>query len=216
MMKKRDVMLWAAACLGAMLLSGCVKIVKTGEEGALTGEGSFRPGAEVAKLWEASVLPELSAKAVDLDQFLTEANGDVQSLAEKYGKYSMGTTGEINYVVKGAGTVTEVNRQSKAGYLLVKPEDYDGPEVIKLQIGPVYKGSSIRDSLDVIQFGDYTNQQEWAAVSQGFHQFIDQNVIAPLDLNSLMGQRISFLGTFTASGRDQIFITPAKIEISQE
>ena len=53
--------------------------------------------------------------------------------------------------------------------MTVKLDGYDGPEEISIQIGSVYKGSSIRDSLDVIKFGDYTNQQDWAAVSQSIN-----------------------------------------------
>ena len=44
------------------------------------------------------------------------------------------------------------------------PVSYTHLDVYKRQ--SVYKGSSVRDSLDVIKFGDYTNQQDWAAVSQ--------------------------------------------------
>lgn len=40
--------------------------------------------------------------------------------------------------------------------MTVKLDGYDGPEEISIQIGSVYKGSSIRDSLDVIKFGDYS------------------------------------------------------------
>lgn len=99
---------------------------------------------------------------MDLAEF-TEANGDVKSLVDKYGKYSMGTSGEINYVVKGTGTVTEVNQEKKAGYMTVKLDGYDGPEEISIQIGSVYKGSSSVIHW-MIKFGDYTNQQDWAVV----------------------------------------------------
>lgn len=207
-MKTRILALWLGLVLTAASLTGCVTIVKIGEEGKLTGDVKFNAGDNVAAIWDSAVLPELEEKAVDLSRFLEEANGDLKSLVDKYGKYSMGTSGEINYVVTGSGTVAEINTEKKAGYMTVEPEGYGGNVVVKIQIGSVYKGSSVRDSLDVISFGDYTNQEEWAAVSQSLNQIIDENVVKTIDPASLQGKHIEFTGTFTASGNEEILITP--------
>ena len=146
-MKKRVISLVTALILAASAFSmtGCVKVVKIGEEGKLTGDVEFNAGDNVANIWDSKALPELEGKAVDITQFLEESGGDLKSLVDKYGKYSMGTSGEINYVVKGTAVVEEVNQEKKAGYMVVKPEGYGGDVVIKLQIGSVYKGSSVRD-----------------------------------------------------------------------
>lgn len=213
-MKKRLVSLMAACLLVAvtsMSLTGCVKVVKIGEEGKLTGDVEFNAGDSVEAIWETGVLPELEGKAVELPRFMEESSGDVKSLVDKYGKYSMGTSGEINYTVKGTGTVEEVNQEKKAGYMVVKVDGYDGPAVIKLQIGSVYKGSSVRDSLDFIKFGDYKNQQEWAAVSQSLHNVIDEKVIKAAAPETLQGKTITFVGTFTANSNDEILITPVEL-----
>ena len=150
---------------------------------------------------------------MELADFLTEANGDLKSLVDKYGKYSMGTSGEINYVVKGTGTVTEVNQEKKAGYMTIALDGYEGTEEISIQIGSVYKGSSIRDSLDVIKFGDYTNQQDWAAVSQSINKLVDEQVVQTADPASLKDKKIAFMGAFTANDNTKVLITPVKIEV---
>ena len=124
----------------------------------------------------------------------------------------MGTSVSISYAVKGTGVVEEVNQEKKAGYMTVKLDGYEGPEVIKIQIGSIYKGSSTRDTLDIIRFGDYTNQEEWAAVSQELHSQIDANVIQPADPGSLQGKTIEFVGTFTADSNDELLITVVKLE----
>lgn len=82
-----------------------------------------------------------------------------------------------------------------------------------IQIGSIYKGSSTRDTLDIISFGDYTNQEEWAAVSQELHSQIDANVIQPADPASLQGKTIEFVGTFTADSNDELLITVVKLEV---
>ena len=125
----------------------------------------------------------------------------------------MGTSGSISYAVKGTGTITEVNQEKKAGYMTVKLDGYDGAEVIKIQIGSIYKGSSTRDTLDIINFGDYTNQEEWAAVSQELHTMIDTNVIQPANPGELQDKTVAFTGTFTVNGNDELLITVVDLEV---
>lgn len=211
-MKKRLVALTLVLAMAAVTMTGCVKVVKIGQEGELTGKTEFDASSSVSDMWE-SAEANIEEKAVDLPEFLTEANGDLSSLADKYGKYSMGTSGSISYAIKGSGTVEEVNQEKKAGYMTVKLDGYDGAEVIKLQIGSIYKGSSTRDTLDIINFGDYTNQEEWAAISQSLHSAIDENVIQPADPGSLQGKNIEFVGTFTADDDAELLITPVKLTV---
>ena len=210
-MKKKILVLCLAAML-AVCVTGCVKVVKIGDEGSLTGKVEFSASDSVSALWE-SAEKNIEEKAVELPAFLEEAGGDLKSLVDKYGKYSMGTSGSISYAVKGTGTVEEVDQEKKAGSMIVKLDGYDGPETIRLQIGSIYKGSSTRDTLDVISFGDFTNQEEWAAISQELHAMIDQNVVQPADPGSLQGKTIDFVGTFTADSDDELLVTPVKLEV---
>ena len=216
-MKKRMITLGLAVALtAAVMLTGCgiVKVVKIGEEGKYTGETAFNAGDDVTAIWESSALPELNETAVDLKDFLTESKGNLATLADKYGKYSMGNSGELSYVVKGTGKVEEVNTESQAGYMAVELDGYTGPETIKIQIGPVYKGSSIRDTLSFIKFGDYKNQEEWAAVSQSINQVVAKDVVEPAKPDSLMDKNVSFIGAFTVSaGNTDVLITPATLEV---
>ncbi|QEK19266.1 DUF2291 domain-containing protein [[Clostridium] hylemonae] len=215
-MKKRMIALALTLTLAAStLLTGCgiVKVVKIGEEGKYTGDVEFNAGDDVEAIWEESALPEMNENAVDLKEFLEESNGDLTALADEYGKYSMGDSGELSYVVKGSGTVEEVNTQSQAGYIAIKLDGYNGTEVIKIQIGPVYKGSSIRDSLSFIKFGDYKNQEQWAAVSQSINEVVAKDVVEPAKPDSLQGKTISFVGAFTVStGSSDVLITPVVLE----
>lgn len=195
------------------LFTGCLKVVKIGEEAMLTGDVVFDAKANVAQLWESQILPDLEGKAVDLKEFLTESNGDLKVLADKYGKYSMGTSGELSYTVKGTGIVAEVNREKKAGYMEITLDGYSGKESIKLQIGDVYKGSAVRDSLSFIKFEDYNNQVDYAAVSQSIHQTIQEKVINVVDMESIQGQVIEFVGCFTVGKAEELVITPIVLTV---
>lgn len=212
-MRKRILLLSMAVILLMSVMTGCMKIVKIGEEGKLTGEVEFNAGDNVAEIWDSVALPELTEKAVDLSAFLAESNGDLKSLADQYGKYSMGSSGELNYTVKGAGTVKEVNTEKKAGYVEVTLDSYTGEAVIRLQIGPVFKGSAVRDSLDIIKFEDYKNQVDYAAVSQSIHDIIKTSIIEQMDLTTLEGKHIEFTGCFTADKDDLLLITPVTLTV---
>ncbi|BDF35504.1 hypothetical protein CE91St62_35670 [Lachnospiraceae bacterium] len=215
-MKKRMIALALTLTLAAStLLTGCgiVKVVKIGEEGKYTGDVEFNAGDDVEAIWEESALPEMNENAVDLKELLEGSNGDLTAMADDYGKYSMGDSGELSYVVKGTGTVGEVNTQSQAGYMTVKLDGYNGTESVKIQIGPVYKGSAIRDSLSFIKFGDYKNQEQWAAVSQSINEVVAKDVVEPAKPDSLQGKTISFVGAFTVSaGSSDVLITPVMLE----
>ncbi len=211
-MKKRF-LIFVVAVLSVMSMTGCMKIVKTGEEGKLTGEVAFNAGDDVAKIWDSAALPELKEKAVDINTFITEANGNFKSLADKYGKYSMGTSGELCYTIKGTGTVKEVNTEKKAGYLEIAVDGYSGPVKVRLQVGPVFKGSAVRDSLSIIKFEEYKNQVDYAAVSQSIHNLIKTTILDKIDMNSLNGKNIEFIGCFIVEGNDLILATPVSLTV---
>lgn len=206
-MKKR-IIAGLVLVLTLTTMTGCIKVVKMGEEGSLTGEVAFNAGDDVGSFWESKAIPELTEKAVDLGEFLTEANGDLNSLADKYGKYSMGNSGELTYTVKGSGKVTAVETEKKAGFITIALDGYNGSEEIKIQVGSVIKGSSVRDALSFIKFGDYTNQKEYAAVSQSINDVIMETVINPDTAAEMNGKTVEFVGCFTVKGNDTILITP--------
>lgn len=207
-MKKRILPLFLLFAFVVLSLTGCVTVVKIGEESALTGKMTFDASQNVADIWDSQALPELENKAVELGAFLQEANGDMKSLADKYGKYSMGDSGELNYVVRGTGTVTEVSQEKKAGYLTLKLDGYDGSAAIRLQIGTVFKGSAVRDSLTFIKYENYQNQVQWAEVSKSIHALLQQTVIDPVDVPSIQGKTVTFVGCFTANSNEELLITP--------
>lgn len=214
-MKKKICAVVCLIALSATMTTGCVKVVKTGEEAALTGATEFNAGDDVANFWESAALPEIEGKAAELSEVLTKAAGNLESLADQdYAKYSMGDKGELTYTIKGSGTIDEVVTDKKAGYITVALDGYTGAEVIKIQIGTVFKGTSVRDSLNVIDFNDYTNQIEWAEVSQSINSLIQEKVIDPIGYDSFVsGKKVTFMGAFTVAKDDEITITPTQLSV---
>lgn len=212
-MKRRILICCLISALMSSMMTGCVKIVKSGEEGKLTGVESFNAGTDVDEIWESKAIPELEGKAIDLGQFLKEANGDISSLGEKYGKHAQGKDSTLNFTVKGTCKVKSVNTESRAGYIQVNLDDYNGAEAIKLQVGPVIKGTAIRDSLEIIKFDQYKNQVDYAAVSASINNTIISTVFKDLNIASLEGKEIEFIGCFALDKTDELLITPIKITV---
>jgi len=77
-------------------LTGCVKVVEIGHEDEITGNVRFDAASNVEEIWASKAVPELKEKAVELTTLLQESNGDLKSLAGKYGRYSMGDKGELS------------------------------------------------------------------------------------------------------------------------
>ncbi|WP_085832091.1 DUF2291 domain-containing protein [Clostridium merdae] len=212
-MKRKFAALLLVLAFTASSLTGCVKVVKIGEEGKITGEIAFNADSNVETIWQSNAVPDLTEKAKDLNMFLTESKGNLKTLAEKYGKYSMGSTGELNYVVKGTAEITKVDTTKKNGVMELKLQGYEGPESIQLQIGSVFRGSAVRDSISFIKYEDYKNQVQWANVSQSIHTIIQKQVIDPLNVSSLTGKTVEFVGCFTVDGNDKLLITPVQLTV---
>lgn len=201
--------------LGVMMsvLTGCAKIIKTGTEAEVTGEKSFEETLDVSSFWDSQTIPEIREKAVELKDFLTEANGDMKSLSSKYGKETAGATKSVSFAVHGTGTITEVFTEKKAGYIAVDLDGYNGPEKIMIQIGSVIKKTSIRDYLSFINVNDYADQIQFAELSKQINAYVLENVIAGNDIDNSLGKQVEFYGCFTYEKADEILITPVILEV---
>lgn len=67
----------------------------------------------------------------------------------------MGDQGELSFIVKGTGTVDSVKNKLRSGYIAFTLDGNITNVKTRLQIGPVYKGSAVRDSISLISYKDY-------------------------------------------------------------
>lgn len=210
---KRNIVITAIAALFVVYSAATVTVVKEGEEAKLTGEVAFDPTTVATNFWQNNADEYFAKNAVDFNTLVAEAGGDFTTLASKYGHYSMGDSGELSFIIKGTGTVETVKNKLRAGYLSLKLDGYEGNTQIRLQIGPVFKGSAVRDTISLISYKDYKNQIEWAQVSVAFHDLISKNVLAPIDMAAAEGKKVEFIGCFTVGRPSQILITPVALKI---
>lgn len=216
-MKKKVIAVALVAVMAMTMMTGCAgfTVIKTGTEDQFTGKTAFSAGDNVDSFWDSKAVPELTKNAVDLVTLLKEANGDLKSVQDKYAGTSLQNSTSLTYTVKGTAKVDSVNTESKAGTMKILVDGYDGDIDVEVQIGPVFKGTCVRDALSFIKFGDYTNQTEYSQVNQSINKKIEATVISPDTANDYVGKTISFIGCF-APGTDnsKILITPVVITTS--
>lgn len=222
--------------LGILLLAAflitlpfSVTIVPIEQVEAMRQSETFDAVAYVDGIWQSQILPAVTENAVDLQTVLTAIEVDADGVAQKEqltevaNQYGAITVGEAHvYLVKGRGTVTAVDTESRAGTMTLALEGYDGPVVVKLYLGPRIPSdaTAVRDAVGFIEFGDFREQTEYGKVAKEINTRIAREVLEPLDKENLVGKPITFYGalgirTFNLVKVDlsEITVVPVQIEV---
>lgn len=173
----------------------------------------FDPVTYVDRIWENRVLPTVRNSAVPYWTLMDALRQDRDAASRRYG-HQEGTR-PYSFLVTGRGRVLEVDTSSLTGLLRVDVEPCDGKADVVLQIGPVIRGTALRDSLPFIGVNQFTNQLEYADVSRELHNRVKSQVLADLDKDTLPGATISFSGAFTLDVEDEVMITPVFLEVNR-
>lgn len=171
------------------------KVIDKGTEGQYTGVVAFDASSSSSDDW-SGILAEITANAKDIKDV------DLRNLGA--GK-----------AVKLTGTVSEFvsKANGKKNSITVVPNNSTSGEVISIQLGSVYTGTSVRDIQTVKAFGDFTNQTEWSQYAKAINSQIHELVVEPLNIDeSIQGKTVTVIGAATSSG-DEVTVTPVSITI---
>jgi predicted lipoprotein len=149
-----------------------------------------------ATAYAASAWPRVLREA---DEAAVEVASVLQSPATAPGDTGAPPTRTVLFV-KGTGVVTDVNLQSRAGQAVVRI-DGTAPATVAIQVGPVLRGTALRDALGFVRFTDFTNQFDFAAVANALNDRVLETVLGPVDVAGLSGQRVSFTGAVARDTR---------------
>jgi predicted lipoprotein len=179
-----------------------------------TGTGSLSSQSAAARfvepIWASKVLPVFQEKALDIARVLPEIRAEPEAAGRKYGRRE--ATNPYNYMLKGTGKVTEIHNQSQAGTAIIEIPGLD--EKVALQIGPVVRGTALRDATGIVSFNQFSNQLDYADVSKEMNGRALKAAFDKTDAASLLGKTITFYGaaTFEPHSKSMVLITPIKIE----
>lgn len=210
----RQLVSLVALILMIFIVAACTIVSDKGEEAKKLDAKSFKPDEFVEKIWNDKVVPYFREKCLPISEVLPFYVKDQAAAGRRFG-YRKGAEGSPwNFLVKGSGRIVSVNTASRASTVGVDLDPPDGSADVLIQIGPVIKDSSIRDSLAFISFTDYKNQIQFARLSIAFNKMVNKTVTGKLDRDNLMGKSISFYGAFTQlQDSNLVRITPVALEI---
>ena len=180
-----------------------------------TGPGSQTAQGVAAKfvdpIWTSKVLPTIQEKAQDIAKTLPEIRANPDSAGQKYGRRE--ATNPYNYMMKGTGKVIEVHNESQAGTAIVEVPGLT--EKVALQIGPVVRGTALRDATGIVSFNQFSNQLDYADVSKEMNARALKSAFANVEPASLAGKTVTFFGalTFDPRSKTAVLITPVKIDL---
>ncbi|CUH95305.1 putative secreted protein [Propionispora sp. 2/2-37] len=228
-LRNRCVVKWKTSLLvvvclfSAVLFSGCklYTVVSNDKSNDKQGntfyfqDNSFDANQFVESVWDSKVMPAVNQKAADIGQVLKEARNNMDEAGGKYGFRSAQEGSAWNFIVKGQGKVLKVSRESRAGTLDIDLPPYDGKTEFKIQIGPVIKGTAVRDSLDFIKYDDFKNQMVFAELSNAFHKRIADSLLNKTDFSTVEGKEVIFTGAFTFTSFDAVVVTPLTLEFTE-
>jgi predicted lipoprotein len=214
----RRALAWAALASAIALAAACT-VVRKGEAGEApssaaqkaAADESFDAKAYVKKNW-ARIEPELVKDAIGLREIAGALRDDPAAVEKRYGRRK-DETALYNFIVKGDEKVASVYTESSAGYLELDLADASGESKVRIQIGPVFKSTAVRDVLTFISFGDFVNQLDFANIAREINFYVRDNVVASLDKASIVGKRVSFVGAFAEDPSGTILITPVRIGV---
>jgi predicted lipoprotein len=178
------------------------------------GQAGSQPAQSTAAkfvdpIWATKVLPTIQEKAQDIAKILPEIRADPNNAGQKYGRRE--ATNPYNYMVKGTGKVTEMHTESQAGTATIEIPGLG--EKVALQIGPVVRGTALRDATGAVSFNQFTNQLDYADVSKEMNARALKAAFANVEPNSIAGKTLTFFGAFTFDphSKSPILVTPVKI-----
>lgn len=169
---------------------------------------AFDAAAYAASAWPR-VLREADEAAVDVSSVLQRpaiGPGDAGAPPTRTAQF-----------VKGTGVVTDVNLQLRAGQALVRIDGSGAaPATVAIQVGPVLRGTALRDALGFVRFTDFTNQFDFAAVANALNARVLETVLSPVDVQGLSGQRVSFTGAVArdAQAAATLEIVPVRLAVA--
>jgi len=208
------------AVLGSLLivlLTGCAGIpgIYVVEQPRAAGEaepGKFNADAYVEGIWASKVLPTVEADATPAATLLPALLSDTEGTSKKYGRQA-GTGSPYAFLVKGTGTVTEVDDNGAAGTITVKVAGVDKTEV-RIAIGPAIVSTAIRDAVGFIDFGQFVNQIDYADAATALNTKVKTTVVSAVDLTAIKGKKVTFSGAFQSLVPSAVTITPVTLEVA--
>lgn len=215
---------WTVIASACLLAAGC-RIEHRAEAGAAATGGqapppggqftnqAFDPKAQVADIWASKVLPALQARAGEFNALRTAMKANLDAAGAQNGHRERGEGAPWNFATRLKGRIVGGDTTLSAAKIDVDT-DGDGQPDAQVQIGPIIRGTALRDALPFISFTAYTNQVEFAQLANAFNDHAVAQALKGLPRDKLVGQNVELLGVFTTDDATQTpVILPVQMKV---
>jgi len=198
-------------------VSGC-KIVKnkTAEETTISAgqEGdNARNEIRLDETFEALLLPHIESTAILVNELRVLIATDLDKAGKAHANRGSGQGAAWNFSVKGEGKVVASKLDTRARTIGVDT-DFDGQQDLTVQLGPVIRGTALRDVAPFYNFDDFRVQIEFAKLSRSLNDRIETMIAVPEDV--LIGKTTRFRGVVPLkSATEDFVVTPVEITFSK-
>jgi predicted lipoprotein len=177
---------------------------KPGEVTA-SGRKAFDP-AQYGATTFPKVVAAVGKSAVPIGELVPALAKDQEAASKQFGKRQ--GSSPYNFATTGEGVAGKATN----GIMPVKVDGIPKDVQVSLQVGPAINGTALRDVVGFINFGQFTNQVEYAGSATALNTQVKEKVLKGIDAASLAGKRVSFVGAFTLLVPTAVTITPIKLE----
>lgn len=201
------------AAIAALGLSGCKIVYETDADQTAIPEGpegdDARNAQRIADTFEPKFLPLIREKSLPVAELRSLIATDIEAAGNAYANRGSGSGAAWNFPISGEGLIVDAKLDTRARTLSVDT-DADGAPDVTLQLGPVIRGTALRDGSPFYQFDDFRDQIEFAKLSRLLNDQLKELITVPD--GDLIGQSVSFVGiTPIKKPNDAIVVTPIDV-----
>ncbi|MBG6147836.1 putative lipoprotein [Labrenzia sp. EL_142] len=169
--------------------------------------------ALVEGIWDSQVVPHLRQTATDMKDLAVAIGTDLDSAGEASGYRPSSEGSPWNFAVQVNGVIVSAKTDTRAATADVDVNG-DGAADVTLQLGPVIRGTALRDILPFVDFSSFTDQIEFAQLSRSLNTRAYETVLKDLPRDALAGQTVDAIGAFTERGKGPPYlVTPVSMKV---
>ncbi len=227
-MKKRLIPILTAVLVVVLIAATC-RVTVIPDEIPETEVNAAGETVEVVKLsvtdrytldnWDTRILPTIRERAMDVSDFLSSIQKDLNAAGAAYGNRA-NETSAWSFCVKGNGRVLQIENLDKPNKtnLILDVEPFDGQADIKLHYGKVFPSNiknAIRDGVGFLKLDDFTNQVEFADLTTSFNNKVKNEIILSAAADTYAGKIVSFYGCISLQDikPESLVVVPVELAV---
>jgi predicted lipoprotein len=173
-----------------------------------------RNAARLDDTFDTRLLPRIRETAVSAVTLRERLSADgMDRVGMEIGNQGSGRGAAWNFSVSDSGTIVAAKLDTSAKTIDVDV-DGDRKSDVTVQLGPVIRGTALRDVAPFFVFDDFRDQIEFAKLARAINNKIKPTLVVPE--GALIGSVVRFTGVIPLKKPDSTFVlTPIVVEFSQ-